>query len=85
MGSRTLVMANEPQSSKELGFINEYNYVEINRNNWKEKLKYYLENESERERIAKNGYEAAIKHHSTDIRAKQLISYLKRADKQMDN
>lgn len=85
MGSGTLVMANKPQSSKELGFINEHNYVEINRNNWKEKLIYYLENESERERIAKNGYETAIKYHSTEIRAKQLISILKKADKQMGN
>ena len=80
MGSGALVLADEPQSAEELHFRSGENYVEINQDNWKEKLEYYLEDDQERERIARRGYETAMKYHSTEVRAKQLINFLKSMD-----
>lgn len=80
MGSGTLVMADRPQSADELHFEAGENYVEINRSNWKEKLEYYLEDDAERERIARNGYETVMKHHTSEIRARQLVDFLKKLE-----
>ncbi len=77
MGSGTLVMADKPQSAEELHFEAGENYVEINRENWKEKLEYYLEDDAERERIARNGYETVMKHHRSATRARQLVDFLR--------
>jgi glycosyltransferase involved in cell wall biosynthesis len=76
MGSGTLVMANKPQTSEKLHFVSGENYVEITEKDWKEKLEYYLEDDVERERIARNGYETAMKYHISEIRAKQLLEFL---------
>ncbi len=43
----------------------------------KEKLQYYLENEKERAKIAKNGYKRAQKGHSYYHRAKQIVKAVK--------
>lgn len=37
-----------------------------------DKVEYYLENEDEREEIAKHGYETICKHYSTEIGSKKL-------------
>ncbi|MBN2335110.1 glycosyltransferase [Candidatus Bathyarchaeota archaeon] len=76
MGSGILVMANRPQSAEELHFRDGDNYVEINRQNWKEKLRYYLEDDAERERIARRGYETVNKYHTSEVRAGQLVEFL---------
>lgn len=78
MGSGTLVMADKPQMERELHFESGYNYVEVDLSNWKEKLRYYLENDDERERIARNGYETVMKYHNSRVRAKQLVDFLKK-------
>ena len=78
MGSRTLVMANEPQNAKDLGFVDGENYISVDTGNWKEKLDYYLENDDERERIALNGYNHVRQHHSVERRSKQLIDFLEK-------
>lgn len=77
MGSGTLLMANKPQSADELHLEAGKNYVEIDNSNWKEKLAYYLEDETEREKIAKKGYETMLKYHTSEIRAKQLVNFLR--------
>jgi hypothetical protein len=76
MGSGTLVMADKPQTEKELHFEPGVNYVEITMDDWREKLVYYLENDGERERIARNGYETVMKYHSSQVRARQLVDFL---------
>lgn len=38
-----------------------------------EKIKYYLEHESEREKIARQGYEFGLEHHTYLARAKKII------------
>lgn len=76
MGCATLVMADKPQSAEELHFEAGENYVEINREDWKNKLEYYLEDDAERERIARNGYETVMRYHTSEVRAKQLLDFL---------
>jgi len=80
MGSGTLVMADTPQSAKELHFEAGEKYVEINRDDWKEKLEYYLEDDAERERIARNGYETVMKYHTSETRARQLVGFLRKLE-----
>jgi len=50
--------------------------VEINVDNWEDKLTYYLENDGERRRIALEGYKMTMKHHTNDVRAAQLVKFL---------
>jgi len=52
------------------------NFVEVDIDNYMEKVRYYLDNEKERRRIANNAYAMVRKYHSSDMRAKQLIGYL---------
>ena len=78
MASRTCVLANTPVMAEELHFRPGWNFVEINKDNWKEKLKYYLKHDEERETIAQRGYETILKYHTNDIRARQIITFLEK-------
>ena len=44
----------------------------------REKIKYYIEHPDERRRIAERGYERALRDHSLDARAKEVLSILRR-------
>lgn len=52
------------------------NMVLINEDNWQSKLKYYLDNEKERKKIALEGYRMTMREHTNDIRARQLVKFL---------
>ena len=41
-----------------------------------EKIEYYLDHETERKRIAQQGYEYVIKHATIDARMNELAKYL---------
>lgn len=77
MACKALVMSDTPMTAEELHFIPDWNFVYINTENWKEKLKYYLKHDEERERIAQRGYETVMKYHTTDIRARQVVDFLR--------
>lgn len=77
MACETLVMAPLPYDGKELHFEPGYNFVTINEHNFTEKIEYYLTHKDEREEIARRGYETIKKYHTTEIRAEQLVGYLK--------
>lgn len=77
MACGALVMADKPQTSEALHFKPGWNFVEIDQKNWKEKLDYYLTNDEEREKIACRGYKTVMKYHTSSVRAKQLVSYLR--------
>jgi len=77
LGSGTCILADEPQTSKELGLIDGENYVKINAKNWESKLTWVLQNDVERKRIANNGLELAIKHHTNEVRVKQMFDILR--------
>ena len=76
MACGTCVMADIPLSAEELHLIPDWNFVSIDKSNWKEKLKYYLKHDNEREEIAQRGYEMVMKHHTAEVRAKQLLRFL---------
>ena len=52
------------------------NMVNINVDNWQEKLKYYLDNQGERKKVALAGYKMTMKHHTNDVRALELTNFL---------
>lgn len=78
MACETLVIANKPTDAKALHFRPNYNFVEVNETNFKEKITYYLENEKERKRIIKNARKTIEKYHSSRLRAKQLLEILEK-------
>jgi len=72
----TLVMATKPWDADILHFVPDEDFVEINRDNYIKKIKYYLKNENERKEIAQKGYEVVRKYHTIPIRARQLLKQL---------
>lgn len=76
LGSGTCVLADAPLNSDRLGLKDGENYIEINKENWEEKLKWILGNEDERLRIAKNGLSLAREKHTHEVRVKELLNIL---------
>ncbi len=75
--SECLVMADRPFHAEDLHLKDGFNYVEITRDNWKEKLEYYLDDDQLRETIARHGRETAIKYHTNKVRAAEFIQMLR--------
>lgn len=73
MGSGALVMADKPFHAEDLHFKPGYNFIEINEDNWMEKLEYILDDDQLRETIARRGYETIIKYHTNEVRVKELV------------
>lgn len=76
MGTGTPLASNEPLGGPRLGFVRDYNYIHIDLETFKEKIKYYLENYSEAEKIARRARQLMEEKHSMKIRARELLSYL---------
>lgn len=76
MACGTCVVADVPLSAEELHLIPDWNFVAVDKSNWKEKLKYYVKHDGEREEIAQRGYETVMKYHTAEVRAKQLVRFL---------
>ena len=76
MASGSLVLAPKPEDADELGFVDGKNFVEINKNNFVEKIRYYLKNEEERQNIVNNASKLVLEHHTTEKRTTQLINFL---------
>jgi len=76
MACKSCAMADTPLTAEELHFIPDWNFVAITQENWKDKLKYYLSHDEEREEIAQRGYETVMRYHTTDVRAKELVDWL---------
>lgn len=76
MASGACIFSDLPLQWEMFHFEPDVNMVEINIHNWKDKLNYYLENEGERKKIALEGYKMTMKHHTNEVRAKQLVDFL---------
>jgi len=75
MASGSLVLAPKPEDADELGFVDGENFVEINRSNFVEKIKYYLWHEVEMQRIVNNAKKLVLERHTTEKRVEQLIDF----------
>ncbi len=76
LASRTLLMCDRPMGSEKIGLVDGQTYVEVDRVNFLEKIRYYLQRPDEIERIANNGYRLFLKRHTLGIRAsgfKELV------------
>lgn len=76
LASGCLVMATKPMGAEALGLIDGLTYIEITKDDWKEKLHLYLENLDQGKKIADRGLRIAHKYHTHDVRAKQFVRYL---------
>jgi len=73
MASKTLVVSSLPYDNVDNHFIPDETFVEINENDFLDKIRYYLENNDERKRIVENAYKTVLQYHTCEIRAKQLV------------
>lgn len=76
MASKTLVVSSLPYDNIENHFIPDENCVEINRDNFLEKIRYYLENEADREKLIRNAYKTILQYHTCEIRAQQMVDVI---------
>ena len=67
-----------PDDMNAMGFKPDINFVAINKDNFLERIQYYLSHPSEAKTIAQRGYELIRSKHSQDIRAKQFIGKIKK-------
>jgi len=77
--SGTCVLCDEPLTAKRMGMRNEENYLKITLENWADRLNQILKDELRRKEIARNGWETAMKHHTAQVRARQLLDWLEKA------
>lgn len=77
MACNTLVAAPIPRDARELGFTPGRNFVEIDEDNFPDKIRYYLRNDEERDEISQRGMEMIVKKHDVRVRKAQLIEQLK--------
>jgi len=78
LGSETCVLADAPHKAEELGLKEGENYININMENWQSKLRWILDNEGERHRIAQNGLRLAQERHTHEVRAKEMLEILRK-------
>ncbi|MET3728942.1 hypothetical protein ABID52_002523 [Fictibacillus halophilus] len=73
LASKTLLLAPGSPELQELGFIDGQTFVQIDFNNYKEKIHYYLSNAVERDAIAKQGHKMVHERHTSSKRALEMI------------
>ncbi|OAT79719.1 hypothetical protein A6P54_16635 [Bacillus sp. MKU004] len=76
LACNTLLLASDSPELHDLGFRAGENFVAINEHDFHEKAEYYLQNEEERKRISRNGYNMVRVKHSTEVRAKELVTFI---------
>ena len=80
MASKTLVASSLPYDNEENYFIPDYNFIEIDPRDLCKSVRsieYYIENESERNKITENAYKTILQYHTSEIRAQELIGIIK--------
>ena len=77
MGCDTFLLTNKTSGLEELFTIGENIIVYDDKKDLVEKVKYYLENDLERQEISKKGYVHVKRNHTYLNRAKQLVKIIK--------
>ena len=79
MSCGTLLLANKPEDLDDVGFKNGEHLVIYNSlKDLKNKIKYYLKNEKEREGIAQNGMKLVREKHSNEVRIQEITEIIKK-------
>jgi spore maturation protein CgeB len=73
-----LLLAPGSTELEQLGFKDGETFVEVNETNFLQKATYYLSHDQERNRITENGLKFIQERHTTEVRAKQLITHIRR-------
>jgi glycosyltransferase involved in cell wall biosynthesis len=76
MSCGAVVMSTRPADAYKLHLIPDKTYIEVDVNNWFDKLQYYLSHKEELKVISENGYKVFRKYLCADVRAKELIDIL---------
>lgn len=74
--SKCLLISTMPAMGKRLGFIDGKTFIEVDFDNWEERLQYYLGDSKMCLKIANEGYKMTKKHHNHKVRAKQFLGVL---------
>ncbi len=77
MACGTLLFSDKPEDLKDVGFKDgEHLIIYKDWKDLKNKIDYYLNNDKEREEIAKNGMNLVIEKHSNDVRIKEMTEII---------
>ncbi|WP_373896199.1 glycosyltransferase [Virgibacillus natechei] len=78
LACKTLLLAPTFKELEDLGFKPGVHFVPIDETNFKEKAAYYLTHDTERQKIAEQGYHFVRQRHSVKQRTKQLVKIIER-------
>jgi spore maturation protein CgeB len=77
MSSSSLTMHDGTFEDDLLGYKDGVNYIKVNKNNFIEKIQYYLENDDERSEIVKNANALIKDRHTIQQRVQEFIELIK--------
>lgn len=77
LGCQTFLLTNDTPGLSNLFNIGEHLITYTTKQDLQDKIKYYLQNDDERERIAKSGYEHVKKNHTYLNRAERILEIIK--------
>ena len=76
MGCGTVYVGDKPYGAHELHMVDGHNYIAVTKENFAEKIKYYVNKPDELQTIANNGKETFHRYHNIDARAKDFVKLL---------
>lgn len=76
MGCKTLYVGEKPYGEEELGLKDEYNYIAVDKENFIDKIKFYINNETELNKIVDNAQKTFLAKHTIEHRGKDFIKLL---------
>ena len=79
MSCGMMAMAPAPEYAEGLHFKADYNFVDVNMDNFMEKIRYYLDNDNERRLITMRGKYTVMKYHTVEMRVKQMMDIFREA------
>jgi glycosyltransferase involved in cell wall biosynthesis len=78
LACKALLMCDKPYGAEQLGLIDGETFVEVDENNFLEKIRYYLKRPDEMKRITENGYRLAHARHTVEKRAVEFKELLEK-------
>ena len=76
MGCNTVYVGERPFGYQGIGLVDGETYIEVNSENYLDKIEYYSKNPKETEKIAKSGRDLFLEKHTIEARAKDFVNLL---------